>query len=129
MTLANHSKNGEESRELPGALSAMVSTFHVEQDHMPSVIEAVNQSLAKLDHSPGYRGLLCLEQDGVRDEMIIITLWETGDAAATAHRAEYDPLAASISDATRAVVTSRAYEVLAFVPCPDGIPSVALAVS
>lgn len=93
---------------------------------MPSVIEALNHSLAKLDHSPGYKGLLCLEHDGVRNQMIIITLWETADTAATAHRAE-DALAL-VSDATDTGVTSRAYEVLALIPCPDGIPSVALAV-
>lgn len=127
MRLANQSKSAETSSEPPGALYARVSTLHVEQDHMPSVIEALNHSFAKLDHSPGYKGLLCLQHDGVRNQMIIITLWESADAAATAHRAE--EALAMISDATDTGVASRAYEVLAFIPCPDGIPRVALRVN
>ena len=125
ITLANQAKSAEASRESRGALSVKVSTFHVEQDHMPSVIEALNHSLEELDHSPGYKGLLCLEHDGIRNQMIIITLWETADGVATADGAE-DALAL-ISDATDTGVTSRTYEVLALIPCPDGIPSVALA--
>lgn len=127
MTLANQPKSAETSRESPNALYARVSTFHVEHDHMPSVIEALNQSLTKLDHNPGYKGLLCLEHDGVRKQLIIITLWSTADLAATAHRAE-DALA-SLFDATDTGVTSWAYEVLALLPSPDGIPRVALAMN
>ena len=126
MTLANQPKSAETSSESPAALYARVSTFHVEHDHMPSVIEALNQSLTQLDHNPGYKGLLCLEHDGVRNQLIIITLWGTADLAATAHRAE-DALAL-IFDATDTGVTSWAYEVLALLPCPDGIPKVVLSV-
>jgi hypothetical protein len=126
VTLANRPKSAETSSESSAELYARVSTFHVEHDHMPSVIEALNQSLTKLDHNPGYKGLLCLEHDGVRNQLIIITLWNTADLAATAHRAE-DALAL-IFDATDTGVTSWAYEVLALLPCPDGLPRVALAV-
>lgn len=105
-------------------LYARVSTFHVEQDHMPQVIEALNTSLAKLNHSPGYKGLLCLELDGVRNQIVIITLWNAVGLALSTQEAE-DAMAL-ISDVSDSGVSSRAYEVLGFIPGPDGIPDVAL---
>jgi hypothetical protein len=105
-------------------LYARVLTFHVEQGHMTSVIVALNASLAKLNHSPGYKGLLCLEHDGVRNQILIITLWDLEGLASSAQEAE--EAMALISDVSDSGVSIRAYEVLGFIPSPNGIPDVAL---
>ena len=105
-------------------LYARVLTFHVEQDHMTSVIVALNASLAKLNSSPGYKGLLCLEHDGVRNQILIITLWDSEGLASSAQEAQ--EAMALISDVSDSGVSIRAYEVLGFIPSPDGIPDVAL---
>ena len=105
-------------------LYARVSTFHVEQRHLPSVIESLNVSLEKLNVSPGYKGLLCLEHDGVRNQVLIITLWDAEGLASSAK--EDGDAMALISDVTDSGVSSRAYEVLGFVPSRDGIPNVRL---
>jgi len=123
MALANQGKPGVTLGD-SNVLFARVSTFHIEQDHMPLVIEALNTSLARLNHSSGYKGLLCLEHDGVRNQIMIITLWDAVGLAATAQQVE-DALSL-VSDASDTGVTSRTYEVLGFIPSPDGIPHVAL---
>jgi hypothetical protein len=55
---------------------------------------------------------------------MIITLWDAVGLAATAQQVE-DALSL-VSDASDTGVTSRTYEVLGFIPSPDGIPNVAL---
>lgn len=124
MTAADEGGRGAPLGESSQMLYARVSTFHVEQRHMPSVIEALNVSLEKLNDSPGYKGLLCLEHDGVRNQVLIITLWDAGGLASSAQ--EDGDTMALISDVTDSGVSSRAYEVLGFVPSRDGIPNVPL---
>jgi hypothetical protein len=91
---------------------------------MTSAIEALNASVARLNQSPGYKGLLCLEHDGVRNQILIITLWDAVGLASSAQAA--GDAMALISDVTHSGVSNQAYEVLGFVPSPDGIPNVAL---
>jgi heme-degrading monooxygenase HmoA len=120
-------KQGKETvtlGESSDMLYARVLTFHVEQDHMSSVIVALNSSLAKLNDSPGYKGLLCLEHDGVRNQILIITLWDSEGLASSAQEAQ--EAMALISDVSDSGVSIRAYEVLGLIPSPDGIPDVAL---
>jgi hypothetical protein len=124
MTVANDDKSEGTLVELPKELYARVATLHVEQEHMPSAIEALNASLATLNQSPGYKGLLCLEHDGIRNQILIITLWDTEGLASSAQVA--GDAMALISDVTHSGVSNQAYQVLGFVPSPDGIPNVAL---
>jgi hypothetical protein len=91
---------------------------------MPSVIDSLNLSREKLNHSSGYKGLLCLEHDGVRNQVLIITLWDADGLASSAQ--EDGDAMALISDVTDSGVSSRAYEVPGFVPSRDGIPNVPL---
>jgi len=93
---------------------ARVLTFHVEADHMPTVIEALQGALDRWRDHSGFRGLLCLEHDGLREEVMIIALWDASCLAETARQAE--EARELIADATDAGVASRAYEVLGFVP-------------
>jgi hypothetical protein len=124
MTRAKQGKGEVTLGDSSDMLYARVLTFHVEQDHMSSVIVALNASLAKLNHSPGYKGLLCLEHDGVRNQLLIITLWDSEGLALSAQEAQ--EAMASISDVSDSGVSTREYEVLGFIPSPDGIPDVAL---
>ena len=93
---------------------ARIVTFHVDREHMPGVIEALDTALYRFRHDPGFEGLLCLEHDGPRQQVMIITLWDTEGLMATAWDAE----AASqlIADATDTDITSRVFQVLGFVP-------------
>jgi hypothetical protein len=122
---ANHGKSEGALVDSSQGLYARVATLHVEHEHMPSAIEALNASLAKLDQSPGYKGLLCLEHDGIRNQILVITLWDAVGLASSAQVA--GDAMALISAVTRSGVSNQAYEVLGFVPGPDGIPNVALA--
>jgi heme-degrading monooxygenase HmoA len=124
MTVADQDGPEAPIKESSDMLYARVSTFHVEQGYMPSVIKALDNSLEKLNHSPGYKGLLCLEHDGVRNQVLIITLWDAVGFASSAQEA--GDAMALLSDVTDSGVSSRAYEVLGFVPSHDGIPNVAL---
>lgn len=124
MTIANHRKSEAPLVESSKGLYARVATLHVEQEHMTSAIEALNASVARLNQSPGYKGLLCLEHDGVRNQILIITLWDAVGLASSAQAA--GDAMALISDVTHSGVSNQAYEVLGFVPSPDGIPNVAL---
>ena len=124
MTLANRGESEATAGDTSQALYAQVSTFHVEQEHMPSVVEALDASLATLNKSPGYKGLLALEHDGVRNQLVIITLWDAAGLPSSAQEAE--EAMALISDVTNSGVSSRAYGVLGFIPGCDGIPNVAL---
>jgi hypothetical protein len=124
MTVANQDNAGVTVGESSQVLYARVSTFHVEQQHMPSVIEALDASLGTLNHSAGYKGLLCLEHEGVRNQLLIITLWDEVGLASSAQEA--GDAMALISDVTNSGVSSRTYEVLGLIPGPDGIPNVPL---
>ena len=103
---------------------ARVLTFHTDIDHMPAVITALDEALARFRRTPGFKGLLCLEHDGFREQVVIITLWDATGLAATAGEAE--EARELIADATDIGVTSRSYEVLGFVPGAGVIEEVAL---
>jgi len=64
---------------------------------------------------PDFRGLVCLEHDdNVRNEVIVITLWDGQGLDDTA--AEAEASRRQIADAIDLGVSSRCYEVLRLVP-------------
>jgi len=107
-----------------GTLHARVLTFHADANSMPQVVAALDASLRGYAREPGFKGLLCLERDGLRDQVMIITLWDAHGAQATAHKAE--DVRELIAAAADMGVTSRAFEVLGFIPGPSTVDEVVL---
>lgn len=97
-------------------MRARLMTLHVDPDDMPAVASALETAVARFEQEDSYRGLLCLEESGLRNQLVIITLWDAAGLADTAHEA--DAAKELISAATDTGVTSRTYEVLRFVPHP-----------
>jgi len=93
---------------------ARVLTFHVDDEHLPLVRDALDVAMVRWREQGGFQGLLCMEHDGLREQVMLITLWDTRGLATTAHQAE--EARELISDATDAGVSSCTYEILGFVP-------------
>jgi hypothetical protein len=106
----------------PQKMFARELGLHVEREHMQLLIRAIDTSLVRFRHSPGFKGLLCLEHDGLRDQVMIITLWDESGLAATAQDAE--DARTAIAEATNTGVTSRVFRVLGHFQGAAGIPDV-----
>lgn len=85
-------------------------TFHVDRAHMPKFLDALDLAVGRFVDYPGFEGFLCLEHDGARQQVTVISLWnaEKMDADATE---EARRLAREASDLG---VTSRTDNVLRF---------------
>jgi len=97
---------------------ARVLTFQVDDEHMPVLCHALDAAMTRWRHRAGFRGLLCMEHDGLREQVMLITLWDAGGLATTASQAE--EARELIADATEAGVSSCTYEILGFVPAGAG---------
>jgi heme-degrading monooxygenase HmoA len=91
---------------------------------MPTVIHVLDSAFQRFRCDPGFKGLLCLEHDARREEVMIITLWEADSFAATTREA--DEARELIAYATHMGVASREYEVLGFVSGFAGVREVSL---
>ena len=92
---------------------ARVLTFHIDADELPGLTEALDSVGETFAKSPDFVGLVCLEHDSVRNEIVIITLWDgqgledsERDAELARHR---------IAATTDLGVSSKCYEVLRMV--------------
>jgi len=90
-------------------------TFHVNRDKMPTLLEALDEATDRFASTPGFGGFLCLEHDGARQQVTVISLWDTEkmDAVATEEARKL------IRRATDLGVISRTDKVLRFVAQPD----------
>jgi hypothetical protein len=95
---------------------ARVLSFHVDADELPGLTEALDGVAETLALNSDFVGLVCLEHDNVRNEIMVITLWDgdgledsVGDAERARHR---------IAATTDLGVSSKCYDVLRLVRGP-----------
>jgi len=100
-----------------------VLTFHVDRQHLPELLEALDVAVERFAGCPGFGGLLCLEHDGVRQQVMVISLWDADGLASTATEAE--AARRHLAEATDLGVTSLQYEVLRHVAHTRGTAEVA----
>jgi hypothetical protein len=86
-------------------------TFHVDKDQMSTLLAALDVAMERFATYAGFGGFLCLEHDGARQQVTVISLWnaEQMDPAATEEAREL------IRVATDLGVTNRTDKVLRFV--------------
>jgi len=94
---------------------ARAFTFHADSRQLPGITKALDRVAERVAKHPDFRGLVCLEHDDdVRNEVIVITLWDGQGLDDTA--AEAEASRRQIADAIDLGVSSRCYEVLRLVP-------------
>jgi hypothetical protein len=96
----------------PGApvVRARVHAFHVDSAMVDGVAQAVDDAMAGLTEHPDFRGLLFLEREGTRYEIVAITLWADGGLEKTEPEAERSRR--QIARATDLGVSTKHYDVL-----------------
>ncbi len=93
---------------------ARVLTFHVDDHHLPSLTDALDVAAERFAEHPEFRGLLCLDHDSVRNEIMVITLWDGEGLEAT--EAEHVDAQQQIAAAVDLGVSTKCYDVVRFVP-------------
>jgi len=93
---------------------ARVLTFSVDSQHLPGLTDALDLASNKLAEHPDFRGLLGLENNSGRHEIVVITLWDGQGLEDTA--AESEASRQLIETAVDLGVSSKCYEVLSFDP-------------
>jgi hypothetical protein len=89
---------------------ARVLTFHVDDDELPELTKAVDAVADEYSMIEEFRGLLCLKREGIRNEMIVVTLWDGDGLEAT--NAQSETNRRRIAATTDLGVCTRRYEVL-----------------
>jgi len=93
---------------------ARVLSFHIDSHELVGLSEALDGVAAMFADQSDFGGLLCLTHDGVRKEIMVITLWDGEGLKATQEGS--DEARRRIASTTDLGVSSRAYEVLRLVP-------------
>ena len=90
---------------------ARAFAFHADSRQLPGITKSLDRVAERVAKHPDFRGLVCLEHDDdVRNEVIVITLWDGQGLDDTA--AEAEASRRQIADAIDLGVSSRCYEVL-----------------
>ncbi len=87
-------------------------TFSVDDEHLPALTRALDHASSDLAKNPNFRGLLGLECNSGRHEIVIITLWEGEGLEDSA--ADSEASRRLIAEAVDLGVRSRNYAVLSF---------------
>jgi hypothetical protein len=94
--------------------SARVLAFHVDHDGLPALTEALDGVSDMFARNPDFRGLLCLEHDNVRNEIMVITLWDGHGLEDS--EPESEVARQRIAATTDLGVSTKCYDVLRLVP-------------
>lgn len=101
---------------------ARVLTFHVDSDGMAGLSEALDGVAEMYSRNSDFRGLVCLNHDGPRHEVMVMTLWDGDGLESTQSDSEQGRRRiAAMSDLG---VSSRCYDVLRLIPGPASLESV-----
>lgn len=98
--------------------NARVLTFHIAPESEADLVRALDVEAAKLAQCPGFGGLLCLKQDGHREHIMVISLWDDEGIATTA--AAHERTRQHIAATTDLGVTSQQHKVLRLIPHGSG---------
>jgi hypothetical protein len=93
---------------------ARVLTFHVDEHHLPGLTEALDVAAVRFAEHPDFRGLLCLDHDSIRNEIMVITLWDGQGLENT--ETEHVYAQQQIAAAVDLGVSTKCYDVVRFVP-------------
>ena len=93
---------------------ARILSFHVDTDELPGLTAALDSVSQMFAGHPEFRGLVCLDHDGARHEIIVMTLWDGQGLDDTQHDSEI--ARQRIAATTDLGVSSKCYEVLRLVP-------------
>ena len=95
---------------------ARVLTFHVDMQDMPGVIDALDGAAERLFRVPTFSGLLCLESEGLRHQVTVITLWGAEGLEATEEETEV--ARRTIAASTDLGVMNEVQTVIRYIPGP-----------
>jgi len=101
---------------------ARVLSFHIDSHELVGLSEALDGVAAMFADQSDFRGLVCLTHDGVRKEVMVITLWDGEGLEATQEGS--DEARERIASTTDLGVGSKVYEVLRLVPGTFSLVSV-----
>jgi len=93
---------------------ARILTFHIDPHEHDELTAELAVAAERLARCPGFGGLICLEHNGTRQQITVITLWDEAGMAATA--GEHELARQRIAATTDLGVTSRTDSVVSFVP-------------
>jgi len=101
---------------------ARVLTFHVDRDELSGLAEALDSVTEQFARYPGFRGLVCLQHDSARSEIMIVTLWDGGGLEETQEVSDLGR--ERIAATTDLGVSSKCYDVLRLVPGPATLETI-----
>ncbi len=93
---------------------ARVLTFSVDSQHLHGLTRALDVAAEKLAKNDDFRGILCLENENGRHEIMVISLWDGDGLSDTAVEAEISRQLIEV--AVDLGVSSKCYRVLGFDP-------------
>jgi len=93
---------------------ARILSFHIDADELPGLTAALDGVSQMFAGHPDFRGLVCLEHDGARNEIMVMTLWDGQGLDDTQHDSEI--ARQRIAATTDLGVSSKCYDVIRLVP-------------
>ena len=97
-------------------------TFHVDNDGIAGLSDALDGVAEIFSRNPEFRGLVCLDYDGPRHEIMVMTLWD-GDGLENT-QGDSEQGRQRIAATTDLGVSSRSYDVLRLIPGPASLERV-----
>ena len=97
-------------------------TFHVDNDGIAGLSDALDGVAEIFSRNPEFRGLVCLDHDGPRHEIMVMTLWD-GDGLENT-QGDSEQGRQRIAATTDLGVSSRSYDVLRLIPGPASLERV-----
>jgi hypothetical protein len=101
---------------------ARVLTFHVDADELPGLTDALDGVSETFAQNSDFVGLICLEHDSVRNEIMVITLWD-GQGLDDSER-DAEIARQRIAATTDLGVSNKCYDVLRMVRGPASLEAV-----
>jgi hypothetical protein len=93
---------------------ARILSFHIDDHDLPGLTAALDGVARMFADRPDFRGLVCLEHNGPRNEIMVMTLWDGDGLDDTQHDAEI--ARQRIAATTDLGVSSKCYDVIRLVP-------------
>ena len=93
---------------------ARILSFHIDADELPGLTAALDGVSQMFAGDADFRGLVCLEHDGARNEIMVMTLWDGQGLDDTQHDSEI--ARQRIAATTDLGVSSKCYDVIRLVP-------------
>ena len=75
MTYGTKSDVGTETK-IVSCYVPRVLTFHIESSRVHEVLDALDHVRERFEKNPDFRGLICLEGQGERHQVTVLTLWD-----------------------------------------------------